>query len=440
MFRSALREGTLRPAADLPPVDLVSLETLFAGLNSADDNEVLAAMDLLAEEGRARLIPALILYHPSQRVVRHALDLLAAAGRTDFLPVADRLLRHADPEIRAAALRARTIVAPDEARLRAAGADANPLVRATAVAGLVAAGWAGEEAGPMLESLLAANDGEAALALARAIAAQPTPAFAAALLALADSPSSAVLVEVARAMGALRRPEFLPPLLGILVDREARSDAREALLAYGAEGLAFLDQALADRALPIEIRRHLPRTVSLFPAADAAAVLQRHLLDEPSGAVRYRLLRGMNRLAAHATVSLRPGAAAAGRRADGGGDLPADPLARGARRRRAARVPARDPRPRAARAAAAGQGGAGPRAPLPAPRPREPGRGLPGDLPRPALDGRADAGEQPGAPRERPRPTGARGRARDRGRRGRGPDASTAPPASTKRRRSATTT
>ena len=303
VFRAALREGTLRPAADLPPVDLVSLETLFAGLNSADDNEVLAAMDLLAEEGRARLIPALILYHPSQRVVRQALEILAAAGRADFLPVADRLLRHADPEIRAAALRARTTVAPDEARLRAAVADPNPLVRATAVAGLVASGRAGDEAGPMLASLLAANDGDSALALARAVAAQPAPAFSPALLALADSPSSPVLVEVARAMGALRRPEFLPPLLGMLVHREARSAARDALLAYGAEGLAFLDHALADRALPIEIRRHLPRTASLFPGVAAAAVLDRHLLDEPSGVVRYRLLRGMNRLAAHAAVS-----------------------------------------------------------------------------------------------------------------------------------------
>jgi len=52
VFRAALREGTLRPAVDLPPVDLVSLETLFGALNSADDHEVLAAMDLLAEESR----------------------------------------------------------------------------------------------------------------------------------------------------------------------------------------------------------------------------------------------------------------------------------------------------------------------------------------------------------------------------------------------------
>ncbi len=298
VFRSALREGTLRPAADLPPVDLVSLETLFAALNSADDNEVLAAMDLLAEEGRARLIPALILYHPSQRVVLRALETFAGEGRSDFLPVADRLLRRADPEIRAAALRARTRVLPDETPLRAADADPSPLVRATALAGLVAAGWAGEEGPRQLDALLAEGGAEAELALARAIAQQPSPAFEAVLLRLADSTSEEVLVHAARAIGALRSPRFLPSLLGMLGQRDARAEARAALLAYGEVGLAFLDEALGDRALPIELRRQLPRTIGLFPARAAVGVLERHLLEERSGAVRYRILRAMNRLAA----------------------------------------------------------------------------------------------------------------------------------------------
>ncbi|HSD66177.1 MAG TPA: hypothetical protein VLF95_05725, partial [Vicinamibacteria bacterium] len=306
VFRSALREGTLRPAVDLPPVDLVSLETLFAALNSADDHEVLAAMDLLAEEGRARLIPALILYHPSQRVVLRALELFAAAGRVDFLPVAERLGRHADAEIRAAALRARTRVRPEEAFLRAADADPSPLVRATAAVGLVAGGWGGEQARVALAGLVADRGEETSLALARAIAAQPAPVFEDALLSLADGFSERALAEVARAMGAVRSPRFLPALLAFLGRREVRAEARAALLAYEEEGLAFLDEALGDHGLPVELRRHVPRTISLFAPAPAAAVLARHVLEEPSGAVRYRILRGMNRLAAAAEVEFDP--------------------------------------------------------------------------------------------------------------------------------------
>jgi hypothetical protein len=306
VFRAALREGTLRPAVDLPPVDLVSLETLISALNSADDHEVIAAMDLLAEAGRARLIPALILYHPSQRVVLRALDLLAADGRADFLPVAERLARHADAEVRAAALRARIRLRAEEPSLRTACGDASPLVRATAAVGLVAGGWGGQEAPAALAGLVADGGEETSVALARAIAAQPSPAFEDVLLRLAQGSSERALLQVARAMGAVRSTKFLPALMGFLERREVRAEAREALVAFGEEGLAFLDAALGDHGLPVELRRHLPRTIALFAPAPAAAALARHLLDEPSGGVRYRILRAMNRLAAHPEVEYDP--------------------------------------------------------------------------------------------------------------------------------------
>ncbi|HSD27495.1 MAG TPA: hypothetical protein VLL75_09325, partial [Vicinamibacteria bacterium] len=226
--------------------------------------------------------------------------------RVDFLPVAERLGRHADAEIRAAALRARTRVRPEESFLRAAGADASPLVRATAAVGLVAGGWGGEEARAALEGLLAEGSEETSLALARAIAAQPSPVFEEPLLRLADGGSDRALVAVARAMGAVRSPSFLPALLGFLGRREVRAEARSALLAYEEQGLAFLDQALGDHGMPLELRRHIPRTIALFAPAAAAAALARHVLGEPSGAVRYRVLRGMNRLAASPEVRFDP--------------------------------------------------------------------------------------------------------------------------------------
>ena len=304
VFRVALREGTLRPALDLPPVDLASLESLFSALNSADDHEVLAALELLEAEGRARLVPALILYHPSQAVVLKALRLLAREGRTDFIPVADRLLQHADPEVRAAALRVLTRVRPDEELLLAACTDPSPLVRATAAVGRVAGGWQGEAAHQTLEGLVRDGDEHTAIALARAIAAQPASAFEDVLLRLAERGGAATRVQVARAMGALRSPRFLPVLLGLLAEREVRGEARAALLGYGLEGLSFLDEALSDEALPLELRRHLPRTVALFDPAPAAAVLQRRLLEERVGGLRYRMLRGLNRLAASSDVAL----------------------------------------------------------------------------------------------------------------------------------------
>jgi ATP:ADP antiporter, AAA family len=304
LFRSALREGTIERTADLPPLDMGSLETLFAALNSADDGEVIGAMDLLAEEGRARLIPALILYHPSRTVVLRALDIFrVGAGRTDFLPIAARLLSHRDAQIRAAALRVRTGAASDESLLRAAGDDPSPLVRATALAGLVAGGWVTDEAQASLESLLEAEGSEARLALAQAIRAQPAPVFEDVLISLAERSDAEVQVEAAAAMGEIKSSRFLPALLPLLGQRDARTAAREALVAHGDSALEFLDQSLSDHALPHEIRRHLPRTLSLFPPEGAAKVLERHLLAETDGMVRYKILRGLNHLARHPEVS-----------------------------------------------------------------------------------------------------------------------------------------
>ena len=79
MFRRALREGIIEARGGLPDLDLVSLETLFASLNSRDDGEVIAALDLLHAEDRTRLVPALILYHPAPAVVLRALELFERA-------------------------------------------------------------------------------------------------------------------------------------------------------------------------------------------------------------------------------------------------------------------------------------------------------------------------------------------------------------------------
>jgi ATP/ADP translocase/uncharacterized protein YoaH (UPF0181 family) len=309
LFRSALREGAMRERADLPTLDLASLEVLIAALNSRDDGEVVAAMDLLVEQQRARLIPGLILYHPSKAVLLRALEIFAKSDRTDFVPLADLLVEHADPDIRAAALRARTVVAPDEAILRRAARDQSLQVRATSLAGLVSGGWITDEAQSTLDELLSSSSGEARAALARAIRQQPAPVFQDVLLQLAESAEEEVQIATAEAMAAVGSERFLPALLHLLVPHEVRSAARAAVLAIGPSALDFLEEALADDTLPHELRRHLPRTISLFAPANAAAVLLRRMLAETDGMVRFKILRGLGRIAAdHPEVALDRGA------------------------------------------------------------------------------------------------------------------------------------
>jgi AAA family ATP:ADP antiporter len=115
---------------------------------------------------------------------------------------------------------------------------------------------------------------------------------------LAYSPEWDIQVPVANAMGSLKQEECLPSLLQMLAPHAVRRSAREAFLAFGPRGLAFLDDALGDHTLPHELRRHIPRTISRFPARDAAPILLKHLVGDSDGMVRFKLLRGLGRLAA----------------------------------------------------------------------------------------------------------------------------------------------
>jgi ATP:ADP antiporter, AAA family len=305
VFRGAVREGGLLEGAPLPALDLSSLEALFGVLNSREDGEVLAALELLADQGRARVLPALLLYHPSKPVVLRTLALLTDSGRVDWIPNADRLLGSEDPDIRAAALRARTTAQPDERLLRRASQDGSPLVRATALVGLIGSGADPEDAWIGVQELAASPSLATRVALAEAIERQPAPAFEGLLLQLADSRDEPLAKHVARAMAKVRRPAFLAILISWLSIREAREAAREALIEHGEDALRALDEALFDSRTPARVREHIPRTVSLFPSGQAVAVLQRHLAAERDGRVRFKILRALGRIATdHPEVAL----------------------------------------------------------------------------------------------------------------------------------------
>lgn len=297
VFRATLREGAAMGAAvGLPPLDMASLEALIETLNSPNDAEVLAGLDLLAAQERARLIPALILYHPSPRVVVRALEILSAAGRTDFVRMTQRLLSHRDAEVRSGALRAATAVRPDPELLATARRHVCSAVAATARVGAVAT-TGDPVALAELESQLAHADEAAQLAAARAVRMLPSDKLAGALLSLSEASSLEVRRAAIGAMVAIDSARFLPALLRSLAERSLRASAREALLAQGLRALDALEAALADESLPPEVRWELPMAIRRFePAARAAAILVQRLLSEDDGLVRYKILRALGRI------------------------------------------------------------------------------------------------------------------------------------------------
>jgi len=296
LLRETLSASALREDA-FPELDLGSLESLIAALNSQDDLEVTAALHLLEERGRANLIPALILYHPSPDVVEQALDLLTRSGRKDFLPVAQRLATHEYAAVRAASLRAQIAIDPQESILRERLDVTCPVVRATAIVGLAAKGYAGQdETGAAIEEVITGGSEVAREALAKAITYRPGTGFDDVLIRLADDPSRMVQLAATTAMAQAPSARFLPHLLRMLPVRQMREHVRRVLVAMGDTGMQFVVGALMDPDTPVRVRRHLPRTLHRFAPERAAPVLVEQLAREHDGVVRFKILRALGRL------------------------------------------------------------------------------------------------------------------------------------------------
>ena len=298
LFREALSGVAMRRRLDFPDMDLASLETLLTHLNSGDDATVVAALDVFAEQERVHLIPALILYHPSRQVVLRALELFALAGRQDFRAILGLLFQHHDPEVRAAALRTRSwAFGPSDDLYARFAQDDSPVVAATALAGLVSfgSGDAAQRARDTLDSYAESGSHDQRLALVRAIRYSPGAAFTDVLVRLADASEMDTRIAVALAMREILSARFIPKLLPMLPIRALRKEARATLVAIGTEALRQLDSVLDDPQADLDVRLHVPRTISFFPPRQAADVLMRHLESVHDSTLAYRILRGIGR-------------------------------------------------------------------------------------------------------------------------------------------------
>ncbi|MEQ9401087.1 MAG: hypothetical protein RJQ04_18115 [Longimicrobiales bacterium] len=297
VFREVLHED-LRGrsvATEFPALDVASLETLLATLNSPDERRVVAALGVLRDQGKVGVVPALLLYHPAPSVVLATLEVLQDGDRDDAVPLARRLLRHADADVRAAAVRMITAAMPDRAVLEEAASDPDAAVVATARMGLLACGWLDGGAADALADGVAGAPGRVREAMARALVAGPTATVEPLLLRLLASDEPDVLRAAIDAARTVRTPDLVPPLLALLARRAVRDDARAALASFGSVGLARMAETLSDASVPLTVRRHLPGAMALVGSRQVPDLLLRHLQTETDGLVRFKVLRALGR-------------------------------------------------------------------------------------------------------------------------------------------------
>ncbi len=308
VFRATLQRGRIELSAGMPELDMSALEALIASLSSRKDAQVLGALDLLAAQSRGRLVPSLILFHPSKAIVLRALELLVETGRTDFVPVADRLLEHADADVRTAALRARAAVEHDAAFLRSLLDDPQAEIRATALVALVSGGDLSAADGEVAMRELAQSSVEVRRALTRALgevqparlrAGQRDPGESAragmesALVMLATDEDATTRMLAATAMGRVGAKAFVPVLLAMLGERGAGLPAIDALADMGDVAVAAVDEALDATSTDEETKWRLLNVLSRSRSAAAVPRLAQRLADSGETILNTRILRAL---------------------------------------------------------------------------------------------------------------------------------------------------
>jgi AAA family ATP:ADP antiporter len=298
LFRGRLEGRRVKADADKLGLDVRSLETLVRAFDSQNDADVLAALDVLEQEGRGRLVPMLILYHPSERVVERALELFTKAQRRNVVPVLDRLIDHPSSRVRAAILAARSVLAPDaQPLLMRLSFEESPEVRAAIIVNLIASGEIfGADADERMDALLRHGSTTTKIALADAIARRSATGFSDVLATLAQGPDPKLRLAAVRAIGRVKPSSCLPLLIRMLGEEVMRNDAQQVLVDYGMEGFHAMVKAADDPAFSLACRIRLPQTIARFDPALAAAVLLERLTREPDGAIRYQIGRALERL------------------------------------------------------------------------------------------------------------------------------------------------
>ncbi len=297
LFRGRLHGGV--GFSDFPELDVASLETLIQALDSDDDDKVIAALDVLEREGRAKLIPALILYHPSESVVIRALALFTTAERKSVVSHVRKLLEHSSTQVRSMAVAAISVLAPSERELRMMlSTEESPQVRAAVMVNLIASSAImGQDAQDALDGLINHGAAPTRVGLANAIARRNAQGFESVLLRLAEAAEPEVRLAAAKAMGKSQAEAFLEPLIGLVDNESTRRVATSALKAYGDTAQGAVERVLSDDAAPLRLRWELPRLLCLLSdRARAARFLLHRLPVEKNGFLRYRSIQALEML------------------------------------------------------------------------------------------------------------------------------------------------
>ncbi|MGA7123158.1 MAG: MFS transporter [Polyangiaceae bacterium] len=298
LLRRAIASGSLDTRDNPDPIDLESAQLLVQHLASEDPLEVVGAMSALSRRGREGFVPALVLLHQDETVLVAALEMFGASVRTDWVPLARRLLEHPREGVRMAA--ARALAMHEDLDPTWLANDAGPRVHGYAILHLALREPSDNLcARPRIAALLRepTESGEPGrLGLLAAIAdAPPTRRLVPLLLTLGDIPGGSTERTELFARAAARQADerLIPRLISLLPTGGGREAVRAALVAMKEPAFDALHSVLLDPTRARSLRIHIPKSLARFGTRRAAECLLRSIETEQDGLVRYKSIRGL---------------------------------------------------------------------------------------------------------------------------------------------------
>lgn len=307
-FRQSIERRNLQPAeVRLTGADLSTIETLVQELSHTEPTRVVYAIDMLESLDKASLVTPLLLYHEAPQVRARALRAIGDA-RTDisagWVPQVRRALGDTDAGVRAAALRALSSIAREDAPslARPMLADHDPRIRATAAVALASSAEPKDvnaSEATLAHIALDTSDSSrrARVEVAAALGEIRDPRFQRLLVPLLHDEATEVADQ---AMESVRRAGladfiFVPALVSLLRNRHLKGRSRAVLENYGEPVVETLAYFMADEGEDAWVRRHIPSTLALIPSQKSVDALAARLADR-DGFLRYKVISALVRL------------------------------------------------------------------------------------------------------------------------------------------------
>ena len=278
------------------------IEEMTRLLESPYERVVLRGLEMLEETAPEQIQVHLgkLLTHASPSVRARGLAYAASRQAAEVREQLAGLMHDDDPEVRVEALRAYCALGGERrfAMMEEFLESQDPRLRWTALECIATYATPEEEgrAREILERALREGGHEERAAVVEGLGRRPGPSALHALIGpLLRDARLEVRNAALRGAGRAQQRTLVPKLIEALALRESSGVAREGLAAFGDRVVGTLGDYLCDGGVAIEVRREIPRVLSIVASQEAVNALFR-CRERDDVRLSYRILKAANRI------------------------------------------------------------------------------------------------------------------------------------------------